>query len=109
MVSLLQKSNSKWRIIRSSFCLFFYVSIDCAYSHATQPVRISPVVVTGSGDGVCPPSDLIKGQLNITKQQVKQAVASMVDSTLIQNCGGSGWRRVAYRNMSDPSATCPSN
>ncbi len=93
------------KIIYSSFI----VSILSTYSHATLPVRITPAVITGSGDGVCPSSDLIETQLNMTKQQVKQAVASTINPSLDSGCGGSGWRRVAYLNMSDPSATCPSN
>ncbi len=79
------------------------------YSHAILPMRISPAVVTGSEDGVCTSSDLIEAQLNITKQQVREAVESMADSTVAHGCGGSGWSRVAYLDMSDPSATCPSN
>ena len=93
------------KIIYSSFI----VSILSTYSHATLPVRISPAVVTGSGDGVCPSGDLIETQLNMTKQQVKQAVASTINPSLDSGCGGSGWRRVAYLNMSDPSATCLSD
>lgn len=83
------------------------MSILTTYSHAVLPVRISPAVVTGSEYEVCPSSDLIEAQLNISKQQVKRVVARMVDLTVDDGCGGSGWKRVTYLNMSDPSATCP--
>ena len=91
------------------FLWSFFMLILIDYSHAILPMRISPAVVAGSEDGVCPSSDLIEAQLNITKQQVREAVESMADSTVDHGCGGSGWSRVAYLDMSDPSATCPSN
>ncbi len=91
------------------FLWSYIMSILTTYSHATLPVRISPAVVTGSEDGVCPSSNLIEAQLNVTKQQVKQVVASTINPSLDSGCGGSGWRRVAYLNMSDPTATCPSS
>ncbi len=91
------------------FLWSFIMSILTTYSHATLPVRISPAVVTGSEDGVCPSSDLITAQLNVTKQQVQLAIARKNNSTVDHGCGGSGWRRVAHLDMSDPTATCPSN
>ena len=39
---------------------------------------------------------------------MKQAIANKVNP-LGHGCGGSGWRRVAHLDMSDPTATCPSN
>ncbi len=98
------KMENRRITVWSSFMLILTM-----YSYATLPVRISPAVVTGPEDGVCPSNNLIEAQLNVTKQQVKQAVASTINPFLDSGCGGSGWRRVAYLNMSDPTATCPSS
>ena len=42
---------------------------------------------------------------NITKQLKKTPKAS---HEALGSCGGEGWRRVAYLDMTDPSTTCPS-
>ena len=61
----------------------------------------------GDGSQTCPSEE----QLEVLRNEVENATRSLLGKTVVpilQPCGGSGWRRVAYLNMSDPSQQCPS-
>ena len=46
-------------------------------------------------------------------KQIRQGIDSLIDDSVVPilnracGCGGTGWRRAAYLNMSDPTQTCP--
>ena len=65
-------------------------------------------VLQGDGSQTCPSET----QRERERNQVDSTTLSLLRETvvpLLQNCGGStGWRRVVYLNMSDPSQRCPS-
>ena len=60
-----------------------------------EPVRV-PAKVTATG--ACPSE---QDRLNI-RNEFSQNISAII------NCGGPGWRRVGYLNMTDPSQSCPS-
>ena len=76
----------------------------------TLPLTYPAQVLQGGGSQTCPSEE----QREIARSEIKNATQSLLVETvipLLQNfsCGGStGWRRVAYLNMSDPSQQCPS-
>ena len=76
--------------------------------HGALPVRISPTVIGQEGENVCPSEAAAEAQLNVTKEEIKQVINDVVNP-LLNPCGGSGWTKVAYLNMTDPGSVCPTN
>ena len=78
----------------------------------TLPLTYPAQVLQGDGSQTCP-SETRRG---ITRNEVKNATQSLLRESVVPllqlqtfSCGGStGWRRVAYLNMSDSSQQCPS-
>ena len=79
----------------------------------TLPLTYPNQVLEGDGMQICP-SD---GQRGMARNAVKNATRSLLRESVIPllqlpnnySCGGTtGWRRVAYLNMSDSSQQCPS-
>ena len=74
------------------------------------PLTYSGRVLQGVDNQTCPSEE----QREIARSEIKNATQSLLRETVIPllqdfSCGGStGWRRVAYFNMSDPSQQCPS-
>ena len=62
-----------------------------------------PPTVTISSEQTCPSQDAI----NAEHRRVRDILEER--SVLPCTCGGDGWTRVAYLNMSDPNQQCPSN
>ena len=85
----------------SSLCLLTLLIVQ---GHGTLPVRISSNTIAKEGENACPSQVNIDSQLNVTKEEIKQRINDTVNS-----CGGIGWTRVAYLNMRDPAAVCPTN
>ena len=67
--------------------------------------------VAGAGAGVCPDTQDLR-------EDIEQYIRSLINSSVLSaletgsgygacGCGGPGWRRAAYLNMSDPTQTCP--
>ena len=83
-------------------------------ANTTLPLTYPGQVLQGDGSQTCPS----EAQRGITRNEVKNATQSLLRESVIpllqtqlpteHPCGGSGWRRVAYLNMSDPSQQCPS-
>ena len=77
-------------------------------ANITLPLSYPARVLQGDGSQTCPCEE----QLEILRNEVKNATRSLFGESVIpflQACGGStGWRRVAYLNMFDPSQQCPS-
>ena len=58
-----------------------------------------------SGAGVCSSTEKLREKIH---KDVELFVTSgTVQLTRPCGCGGPGWRRAAYLNMSDPTQTCP--
>ena len=58
-----------------------------------------------SGAGFCPSTEELR-------ERIKQDVEVFINKIILTmdracGCGGPGWRRAAYLNMSDPTQTCP--
>ena len=67
----------------------------------TEPsIRIAPTVTT-----TCPSSE----DIDSLHANAKLIVESRYNTNRPCSCGGAGWTREAYLNMSDPQQTCPSN
>ena len=78
--------------------------------NTTLPLTYPGRVLQGVGNQTCPSEE----QQEIARNKVKTATQRLLRDSVIPNlqdffCDGStGWRRVAYLNMSDPSQQCPS-
>ena len=75
------------------------------------PVNYSGRSVAGAGAGMCPDTQDLR-------EAIQQDIHSLINSSVLPalgtgpgygacGCGGPGWRRAAYLNMSDPTQTCP--
>ena len=91
----------------------FAVLVQPAVAQGTNtalPLLYPGQVLQGDGSQTCPS----EAQRGITRNEVKIATQSLLRESVVPllqgySCGGStGWRRVAYLNMSDPSQQCPS-
>ena len=78
-------------------------------TNTTLPLTYPGQVLQGDGSQTCPSEE----QQEI-RDEVKNATQRLLRESILPllrgySCGGStGWRRVAYLNMSDPSQQCPS-
>ena len=78
----------------------------------TLPLTYPGQVLQGGGSQTCPSEE----QLEMVKNEVDNAILSLLQESVVPilqgatfSCDGStGWRRVAYLNMSDRSQQCPS-
>ena len=74
--------------------------------------HISPVILDTPENSVCPPDGQLEAARNNISNTMSEIlieyVANITTTTYtIPACGGSGWRRVALLDMSDPAQTCP--
>ena len=72
---------------------------------------------TLQGDGqVCPPTD----QRDAARANISEDIRSLINTSVLPviqgiqgngtcNCGGPGWTRIAYLDMTDPTQQCPSS
>ena len=66
-------------------------------------VRYNTRSITGARAGLCPNTQGVV-------ESIRQDILSFINNGLGYGgcgCGGPGWRRAAYLNMSDPTQTCP--
>ena len=79
----------------------------------TLPLNYPGQVLPGDGRQTCPS----EAQRVMTRNEVKNGTQRLLQESVVPllqanstdySCGGSGWRRVVYLNMSDPSQQCPS-
>ena len=77
-------------------------------TNTTLPLIYPGQVLQGDGSQTCNS----EAQRQRVRNEVDGATLSLLRKSvlpLLRNvCGGTGWRRVAYLNMSDPSQQCPS-
>ena len=82
------------------FLLFYSLCLLTHQSSSDLPLRISSSISSSQCSS-------LGGTL---VSQAKLVVASTLDEHYpLPYCEGSGWTRVAYLDMTDPSVTCPSN
>ena len=79
---------------------------------AGEVYRISPAILDTPENSVCPPDGQLEAARNNISNTMSEIlieyVANITTTTYtIPACGGSGWRRVALLDMSDPAQTCP--
>ena len=86
-------------------------------ANTTLPLTYPGQVLQGDGGQTCPSEEqreIARNEVkNATRRLLQESVVPILQANMIQlpaehPCGGSGWRRVAYLNMSDPSQQCPS-
>ena len=78
-------------------------------ANSTLPLTYPVQVLQGDDNQTCPS----EAQRGIVRNEIGSETLSLLQESVIPHlrfsCGGStGWRRVVYFNMSDPSQQCPS-
>ena len=78
-------------------------------ANTTLPLTLPAQVLPGDGSQTCPSEE----QRERRRNEVDCATLRMLQESMVPlltfSCGGStGWRRVAYLDVSDPSQQCPS-
>ena len=75
------------------------------------PLTHPAQVLQGDGSQTCPSEE----QREIARSEIKNATRILLQESVVpllqasqHPCGGLGWRRVVYLNMSDPTQQCPS-
>lgn len=64
--------------------------------------RIPGKILSGGANGTCPSQqDKIDA-----KDELRFAIPTSL-AAIVSGCGGAGWRRVGYLDMTDPSQSCP--
>ena len=88
--------------------LILAIASSCAFCQEL-PVNYNIRSVAGARPGICPATQDVV-------ESVRQDIDSFVNNSLLPalspghgtcGCGGPGWRRAAYLNMSDLTQTCP--
>ena len=82
-------------------------------TNTTLPLTYSGQVLQGDGSQTCSSEaqrGIARNEIrNATRRLLRESVVPLLQANSTEHpCGGSGWRRVAYLNMSDPSQQCPS-
>ena len=89
----------------------FLLAVASCVACQQLPLNYSVRSVAGAGAGVCPDTQDLR-------EAIEQDIHSLINSSVLSTlgtgpgygacgCGGYGWRRAAYLNMSDPTQTCP--
>ena len=82
-------------------------------ANTTLPLTYPGQVLQGDGSQSCPSEaqrGIVRNEVkNDTQRLLRESVVPLLQvNSTVHRCGGSGWRRVAYLNMSDPTQQCPS-
>ena len=82
-------------------------------ANTSLPLTYPGQVLQGDGSQTCPSEaqrGIVRNEIkNATRRLLRESVVPLLQANSTEHpCGGSGWRRVAYLNMSDPSQQCPS-
>ena len=91
-----------------AFFLIVIATCTCSFIACQELSLNYSIRSIAAGAGVCPAT---QDQV----ESIRQGIDSLIDSVLSTieigrrtcGCGGPGWRRAAYLNMSDPTQTCP--
>ena len=82
-------------------------------ANAALPLIYPGQVLQGDGSQTCPSEaqrEMLRKEVdNATQSLLQESVVPQLSTQSSYSCGGStGWRRVVYLNMSNPSQQCPS-
>ena len=81
-------------------------------ANSTLPITYSGEVVPGDGSQTCPSKEKREIERNkvdnATLSLLRESVIALLQGYMYSCSESTGWRRVAYLNMSDPSQQCPS-
>ena len=85
--------------------IFLVIISSVACQELYRIDNLSSIKQTGAGFS-CPSTEKLREKIH---KEVELFMTSRVVPTLNRpcGCGGPGWRRAAYLNMSDPTQTCP--
>ena len=86
---------------------YVYLLLPCCILQRIFPFKLQLEENTRS-NGVCNLNQYMENSTNSTLSKVKQLIQDEINPILQSSCGGTGWTRVAFLNMTDPSAVCPS-
>ena len=101
------------KVLLSHICIavagFVILAQPAVAQAANTMLPLNYPALQGDGNQTCSSEELRNGVYDATRSLLQQSVVPLLQTTN-QNfiCGGSGWRRVAYLNMSNPSQQCPS-
>jgi hypothetical protein len=100
--------NTQLKMVVVKSALLFLVMISSAVCQELySSYNLSSIELNGSG--FCPSTEKLREKIN---RDIQQFINNGVLPILSPGhgacgCGGHGWRRAAYLNMSDPTQTCP--
>ena len=91
--------------------LYTAVCVLISAGLATAQIYHIPTVSLDTPDNsVCPPDAQLEAIRNSISGNLSDILVEIAaNKTTIPECGGSGWRRVAFLDMTDPDQTCPSS
>ena len=103
---MMNRCNTDWRMVGVKSSLLFLVMISSGVCQLGLYSSYNTSSTELSGAGFCPSTEKLREKI---KQDVNLFLNSSVVPILTRpcSCGGPGWRRAAYLNMSDPTQTCP--
>ena len=82
--------------------LMVYIRVH--FTFAVQPSSSFPMGLAPTASSTCPSLE----EIDTLRRNAKHLLEE-ISRTKPCSCGGAGWTRVAYLNMSDPQQSCPSN
>ena len=91
--------------VTALFFVYFY--LPCCILQRIFPFKLQSQEYTRT-NGICSSDQHMENKTNSTLSKVRQLIQEDVNPILQSSCGGTGWTRVAFLNMTDPSAVCPS-
>ena len=65
------------------------------------PVRVPTKILSASATGACPSNQ----DTMDAKNEITQNISAILED--LTSCGGPGWRKVGYLDMTDPTQSCP--
>ena len=91
--------------------LFSVLFVLLASGAAGEVHRFPPVIIDKTENSVCPPDNILEAaRSNITENLLDiltKIAATITNNYTISACGGAGWKRVVYIDMTDPAHVCP--
>ena len=82
--------------------LMAYIRVH--FTFTVQPGSSFPMRLAPTASSTCPSPE----EIDTLRRNAKHLLEE-ISRTIPCSCGGAGWTRVAYLDMSDPQQTCPSN
>ena len=91
--------------------LYIAVCVLISAGLVTAQIYHIPTVSLDTPDNsICPPDAQLEAVRNSISGNLSDVLVEIAaNKTFIPECGGSGWRRVAFLDMTDPDQTCPSS